>query len=112
MAAVGVVRIEMTPREMRLLAEAADFAGYGCSIAAIDVEPPVDFDELEALRDTLRSAVDRGEPVELDARTLAVAVGLLDYQALNCPPEAWCELDVAQEELNALRERLRARLAA
>ena len=111
MQAAGI-QVALTPREMELLRGAADFAGYGCSIAAIRVEPPVDFSELEELRDRIDEVLASGEPLFLTQRELEVAHGLLSYQELQCPVESWCEVDGAsQEELDAIREKLAALLA-
>lgn len=99
--------VELSAQELEVLAEATDFAGIGCSIAAIDIEPAVEFDELDALTQRLREAAASEEPLELDEREARVLVALLEYQELSCPPESWSTHDVEQEELNAIRERLR-----
>ncbi|HEX6988404.1 MAG TPA: hypothetical protein VF282_02975 [Bacillota bacterium] len=102
--------VELTARELEVLAEATDFAGIGCSIAALDIEPGVEFDELDSLTERLREAAASEAPLALEEREARVLVALLDYQELSCPPESWSSQDVEQEELNAIRERLRRAL--
>ncbi|HEY8488474.1 MAG TPA: hypothetical protein VIL38_05320 [Thermaerobacter sp.] len=112
MAGTPVVTVAMTEREMALLRNVADFAGFGCDIHAVEVEPGVELQELEELVDALDAAMAAGEPPALTRRQLEVAFGLLDYQQWQCPLATWCEVDDAtQEELDVLREKLEAALA-
>ncbi|QIA26850.1 hypothetical protein DYI95_004365 [Thermaerobacter sp. PB12/4term] len=111
MPGTPAVTVALSEREMALLRNVADFAGFGCDIHAVEVEPAVEPQELEELVDTLDAAMEAGEAPVLTRRQLEVAFGLLDYQQWQCPLATWCEVDDAtQDELDALREKIQEAL--